>query len=319
MAFGDSAFWDTLDLGLWYPQHTYAIDAVVYLIFFTGLARFAIARTYAGRGGMAMSAAVGISLTVGAVSLARTSSFSLSSLGPYAWGLFLLVLGVAGYRVLRELRVGRWPSIAVVVLGLVTLTGAAGDSVTSLLVTAGLAWLLPVLLIAALLGIVFGVASLGHRANPSWSHNSRGVPNGMAPTGDYARMLGQLVEVLRAEGCGPQAQSLLLRLHSAQRQLTAQLEQVTTRLTELGWSKSQSGRRLDPAVDRLIRTAQTNDSEFAEVFKALASAMGSNDSAGALRHTEYLLRMEHDATGIARDLLHVLHRLERTTVAADPR
>jgi len=97
------AFWRTLDIGSWYAGHALAVDAVVYLVLFTGIARLALSRMFTDRGLRAVTAAVGIALTVGASTAAHGSGFTLGSLGPLAWLVLALVLILVVTDLLRRL------------------------------------------------------------------------------------------------------------------------------------------------------------------------------------------------------------------------
>jgi len=155
------ALWSALDLGWIYARWPAAIDSVVYFTVFLGVAQVTLGRRFDGRGGQALVIGVGVALAVAATTAAQTVGFTLAQLGPYAWGVLLLVLGVTAYDFLRRLSMPRLPAAGVAVL-LLSLIGA-GSPVRSLARVFGVGLGLTGLAgIALLLLLGWGVYTLTH-------------------------------------------------------------------------------------------------------------------------------------------------------------
>ena len=69
-----ATIWDALELSRWYTQYSWAIDSLIYLTLFAGIARVTVGQRFEGRGGVAISIATGLALTFGAATAATGSS-----------------------------------------------------------------------------------------------------------------------------------------------------------------------------------------------------------------------------------------------------
>lgn len=145
----------TLNIAAWHALYPHVFDGLVYLVIFTGIARVTVGRRFEGNGGKALTAAVGIALTVGAVTAARAYGLTLAGLAPMAWGLLLVVLSIACYDLLRQAHAPRVIAFAGGLLLTVATASAIGGPGGSLLDVLGLGYVLPVVLgIGALLLLV---------------------------------------------------------------------------------------------------------------------------------------------------------------------
>ena len=95
-----------IDVSQIYYRYAIIIDLVVYLMVFVGLAQVTLGNKFQGRGGKAITIAIGVSLAISMAIAERAFGFSLGSFGPIAVGLFLAILGVMIYRLIKHLGAG---------------------------------------------------------------------------------------------------------------------------------------------------------------------------------------------------------------------
>lgn len=92
-----------LDLPRAYAEHAVVIDFLLYLVLFNGVAQVAFTRRLEGKGGRLMAGAVGCALALAMTGLEAATGFTLASFGPLAAAILLLLVGIAIYRMLRQL------------------------------------------------------------------------------------------------------------------------------------------------------------------------------------------------------------------------
>jgi len=95
-----------LDVSQVYNRYAIIIDLVVYLMVFVGLAQVTLGNKFQGRGGKAITIATGVSLAISMAIAERALGFSLRSFGPIAIGLFLAILSVMIYKLIKHLSAG---------------------------------------------------------------------------------------------------------------------------------------------------------------------------------------------------------------------
>ncbi|MCA9272823.1 MAG: hypothetical protein KDA31_07245 [Phycisphaerales bacterium] len=316
MAIDDFLGLSGLDLSAWYFLHAHEIDALVYFIFFTGLARYAVGDRFGGRGGQAMAVAVGVALSFGAVVFAGESGFTLGDLGLYAWMLFLIVLALAGYRVMRGMGFGRWTAIPATFLLVIGLRGVAGHAISDALIAIGLGWVLPLALLGSIVALAIRVLLGDSRKPASHVRSESRRPNpplhSAKPTGNQDRLLlmTTLARVLENKGCDADAKSFLLRLQSVPREIESLLSDIERRLESFGWGYAGNDKRLVPAVEELITGARRNIQSHNDHFKELARAIGQSEAEAALNHVSSLIQIERQAGRICRELRAVISRLD---------
>ena len=92
-----------LDISKLYDSHTVFIGLAIYLMVFVGISQITLGSRFQGRGGKAITIAIGISLALALAISERYLGFSLRSLGPIAVGIFLAILSVMIYRLIKQL------------------------------------------------------------------------------------------------------------------------------------------------------------------------------------------------------------------------
>ena len=85
-----------------YDHYSAVIDLFIYGLIFIGVAQVTLGPRFAGRGGKAICAGVGISLAVSLAIAERQFGFSLKSFGPIAAGIIILLLGIMVYHLLHQ-------------------------------------------------------------------------------------------------------------------------------------------------------------------------------------------------------------------------
>jgi hypothetical protein len=92
-----------LDISKLYDSYTVFIDFAIYLMVFVGISQLTLGSRFQGRGGKAIAIAIGISLALSLAISEKYLGFSLRSLGPIAVGIFLAILSVIIYRLIKQL------------------------------------------------------------------------------------------------------------------------------------------------------------------------------------------------------------------------
>jgi hypothetical protein len=92
-----------LDISKLYDSYTVFIDFAIYLMVFVGISQITLGSRFQGKGGKAITIAIGISLAISLTITERYLGFSLKSLGPIAVGIFLAILSVMIYRLIKQL------------------------------------------------------------------------------------------------------------------------------------------------------------------------------------------------------------------------
>jgi hypothetical protein len=92
-----------LDISKLYDNYTVFIDFAIYLMVFVGISQITLGSRFQGKGGKAITIAIGISLALALAISERFLGFSLRSLGPIAVGIFLAILSVMIYRLVKQL------------------------------------------------------------------------------------------------------------------------------------------------------------------------------------------------------------------------
>ena len=92
-----------LDISKLYESYTVFIDFAIYLMVFVGISQITLGSRFQGKGGKAITIAIGISLALSLAISEKYLGFSLRSLGPIAVGIFLAILSVMIYRLIKQL------------------------------------------------------------------------------------------------------------------------------------------------------------------------------------------------------------------------
>jgi hypothetical protein len=92
-----------IDFSGLYTSYAVLIDLAVYLLVFIGLAQVTLGKRFQGSGGKAVIIGIGVCLAVSLAIAEQALGFSLRSFGPVAAGLFLAVLGVMIFQLVKHL------------------------------------------------------------------------------------------------------------------------------------------------------------------------------------------------------------------------
>lgn len=260
---------ESLSLAWWYDQYPWAVDGIVYLALFTGLAHVSIGRRFHGRPGAAMSGALGLGLAVGATLLARRSGFTLEHLGPLAWLALFLALSLVLFDFARAAGLGRWTSAAIAVVGL-----AIGFSATTPGELVAPAVFMPLARLVGLAALIGVVVSLGRRRVQGgvmepvpMTHSP--TPHAAHPHGDahgssgHAIALTPQIQGLIAQvadrGLSEEVVHGLEHLARAPRIVDARYRRAMLILADLGY---RVGQRLDESFVQVMLSASKNIEAF---------------------------------------------------------
>jgi len=92
-----------LDVPAVYSRYQGFIDFSLYLVIFISVAQFTVGRHFGGREGKVIAVVTGLALAVSLTLVQRQLGFALRALGPLAAGMFVLILAVALFRLVRAL------------------------------------------------------------------------------------------------------------------------------------------------------------------------------------------------------------------------
>lgn len=95
-----------IDISALYDRYSIMIDLVIYLLIFVGLAQFTLGQRFKGRGGKAITIGIGLTLALSLAIAEKFLGFSIRSFGPIAAGIFLAVLGLMLYRLIKHFGAG---------------------------------------------------------------------------------------------------------------------------------------------------------------------------------------------------------------------
>jgi len=92
-----------LDISQLYSRYSVFIDFAIYLMVFVGISQLTLGNRFQGRGGKAIAIAIGVSLALSLAVTEKYLGFSIKSLGPIAVAIFLAILSVMIYRLIKQL------------------------------------------------------------------------------------------------------------------------------------------------------------------------------------------------------------------------
>jgi hypothetical protein len=104
-----------------YDNYWYAVDFMLYLIVFLGVARVSLEKKFTGRGGKALIVVLGLMLTIAMTWIAESIGFKIANLWPVAAGLFMAIIAFLIFRLMAEqgAKLGKGVATAYVVTFLV--------------------------------------------------------------------------------------------------------------------------------------------------------------------------------------------------------
>ncbi len=305
---------ESLSLAWWYDQYPWAIDGVVYLALFVGLAHVSIGRRFHGRPGAAMSGALGLALAVGATLLARRSGFTLEHLGPLAWLALFLALSLVLYDFARAMGLGRWTSAAIAVVGL-----AIGFSATTPGELVAPAVFLPLARLVGLAALIGVVVSLGRRrveggvmqpiVHPHAAPSAHGDDHGsstqaivLAPT------IERLIAHVADHGIDQGALAVLDRIGTAPRVVGAKYTRAMLILADLGF---RAGQPLDEPFAQLMLAASKNIEAFRTAQGVAVQAAKVNNAGLVIDSLRRLFELERASARISSALDEAITRMAR--------
>jgi hypothetical protein len=95
-----------IDISQIYDRYAVFIDLVIYLLIFIGLAQITLGQRFNGKGGKAITIGIGFTLSISLALAERVLAFSIRSFGPIAAGIFLALLGIMIYRLIKHFGAG---------------------------------------------------------------------------------------------------------------------------------------------------------------------------------------------------------------------
>lgn len=329
---------DALSLGAWYQQASWAVDGLVYLALFTGLAKVALGKQFTGRGGTAVIASVGLALAVGAATFAYRAGFALSELGPLAWLVLLGLMALLVSNLARSWGVPVVPAVCIGVLASgITLLGLA-ESLSPWLADRGLDGLPELIIAAAALGLVVWVAA--HRGSARLWSPTRGpdrpasvdTPAEGSETevrqdaqgafdleGSILELLGRLRQHVETHGCDQRARALLDEILRRERLVGLLYRRMLRVLAARRWKDGPERQRLPDELARVLIAAKENISAFERLVEVLRAGLGAGNLALVLPAIERLIALERRAIEIAAVLRDFLIHIEQSDAArSDP-
>lgn len=328
--------WESLAIGAWYDRYPWAIDGVLYLVFFVGVAKVTLGRRYEGRGGAAIAASVGTMLAFAAATLAYRTGFTLANLGPTAWLVLLFLLGFMLFDLTRSVGLRVLPAAAVSTLVMLGVAAGIGRALDEWLIASGL---LPILQSAAVASmavlawwLVSGVRGVLPRrpVPPPYHHGAQGdlgtnqeetrseVEAVVRVEASLVELLGRLLEAVRREGPGPRSGKLLDEIGRRRRMVGELYRQVLRALAQAAWKSGQGRQHLPEDLARVLRAAKDNVSEFDRNLELARVANESRNRELLLGAVERLLALERRALRLAANLRAILERLRRSSTRRPP-
>ena len=95
-----------IDISGLYDRYAVFIDLAIYLLIFVGLAQLTLGQRFSGHGGKAVTIGIGLTLALSLAIAEKFLGFSIRSFGPIAAGIFLAVLGMMIYRLIKHFGAG---------------------------------------------------------------------------------------------------------------------------------------------------------------------------------------------------------------------
>lgn len=315
--------WDTLALGEWYDAHPWAVDGLVYLVLFVGIAKVTLGRRYDGRGGAAVVAAVGTALAVAAATFAYRSGFTLASLGPTAWLVLLTLIGILLFDLGRSAGVPVLPAAALSVLVMVTAAAGIGRALDEWFVQSGLLPVVQLLALAAIAVTAWWIASsvgrLGRGLRPgqrSAVSAEQGAAAAAEPVQALERLDASIVELLerlialvRSGGIAEGTERLLREIERRDRMVNALYQQVLRTLAGKRWKAAPDRERLPDQLKRVLIAVKDNLSEFDRNLEVARVAHDRRNAPLLLGALSRLLALERSSLRLADALRNFLARM----------
>jgi len=96
----------SLDISNTYDLYHYWVDFFLFLAVFVSISKFTLGRRFGGREGKALSVVVGLALALSLSLLEYRVGFSIKSFGPIAAGIFIRVVGMVMFSLIKAVGVG---------------------------------------------------------------------------------------------------------------------------------------------------------------------------------------------------------------------
>jgi hypothetical protein len=315
---------DTLALGVWYERSPWAIDGLIYLVLFVGIAKVSLGSRYTGRGGAAVVSALGTALAIGASTLAYQSGFTLAQLGAVAWVILLTILCILIFDLARGVGIPILPAASIATLLVLAAMSGLGRSLRSSTLTDGLAGPLRVLTLTSLVVLLYWIVSLaGGRAKlhtPITKRPSAPRPDrSSAYRGDtdtaeqIERSVSSLIELairsVQRHGVSERTHRLLLEVGRRERVTKKLYGRVLGQLARRHWKQSAETQRLTKSVKALLERAKTNLSTFEKHLEVATAGQREGNAALLLQSLERMLSVERAGVSISQELRSLLDQL----------
>ncbi len=108
--------WGTTNIGETYEKYQGIIDFLIYLTIFIGAAQFTLGKRFEGRGGKAVIIGMGFALAIALTVAQETIGFTIKSLGPVAAAIFLLIVAIMLFTMIKSAGMNASGSAAIAIV-----------------------------------------------------------------------------------------------------------------------------------------------------------------------------------------------------------
>jgi hypothetical protein len=161
------------------------IDFIIYALLFVSLAHLTIGKRFQGRGGKAITAAVGMMLTISLVVVEQRMGFNIASFGPLAAGIVVLMVAMTLFLGFRHLGAGHAASGSLALIAIYFSMRAITPQIFDWL-AARMPFIHAVLAVALIIAIWRSAAAL-------WPSRGKAVPETAARGLDMVRQVAKEV------------------------------------------------------------------------------------------------------------------------------
>jgi|GEM_PF-6389632 len=282
------------DLVSFYTQHAAWLDGLLYLILFTGIAQVSLGSRFSGRGGRGIVVATGISLAIAASVSARGAGWTLGELGPVAWGIGLLVLGMLLVGLMGTGRAGHHPS-----------PDSPPPSMGPLV-----SWIRHI---------------VEHRYE-SPNQRQAGIAAELdleatvgSESGGLAQTLERFARHVEQHGIDQEASAFLIRVARTHRAIDRHARQLLTLLARSGWRRDPDKRQLAHEVESILRQVFTNNGLFSDALRIAEAAVHGGNVQLLTESITHMRLLEQQSLQLIGRLTEITERMQQqaSSVRAD--
>ena len=282
-----SDFLDTLSLGELYAAYPYAIDSVLYLILFLGIARVTLGRRFAGRGGRAIVGAVGTILAVTASLSAWRSGLTLGQLGPLAWIILALVLLLMLFDLLGHAGLAKSRPMP-------DQRDRSNHSTSSHHTTHH-----------------WRVHHHRRHEEPASQRDPFHANEVLEDESEMERLLSAFIKYIDAHGLDRHAGEFLIQVARTHRRTDRLYKQMLTALARSGWRADPDKKLLAADIESMIQAMFRNNALFIEAIRIAEAAIHGNNETLLREAITHLRLLERETIKLAEQLVVLVDRLSR--------